>query len=642
MNTGLSKLNYSHKKPFNKENTISFGPIHNLEEYVKPNWWRHIFNSMYLKTDGDVVEDNNITRVEVDLFSKILNLSPDDKILDLCCGQGRHSLELGRRGALNINGLDRSHFLIQRAKTQAKKEGLNIKFREGDARKLSYPSDSFDVVLILGNSFGYFETIQDDIRVLKEIFRVLKPWGKLLIDVADGEYLKNNYNPHSWEWIDKKYFVCRERALSIDKNRLISREIVTHVGKGVIVDQFYAERLYSKDSISKVLESAGFKKINFHGEFSPDSKRNQDLGMMERRIITTAVCKKEWTPIKINKKEKVKQVIVVLGDPSKIDILKPLSVFDDDDIYVIDQLKNSLRELKNYKFIYMDNHDTLIQDLIKIKPKIDFVFNLCDEGYNNDAKKELHLPAIFEIMQIPCTGSGPQCLAYCYDKSLIRGISKEMGIPVPDAFLIKPEDTTFNLPIEFPVIVKPNFGDSSFGITQKSVVNNLENLTNAISEIRKKFGYDKPVLIEKFLTGKDLSVGIIGNPPESYNVLPVIETDYSMLPPNLPKICGYESKWLPNSSYWNIKSIPANLPDEKEKFIIEFCINLFDRLEIRDYCRFDWRLDENNNPKLLEVNPNPGWCWDGHLTKMAEIAGISYTKMLELILNTAEQRLGIK
>ncbi len=72
------------------------GPVNNLEEYVCPDWWRRIFNSLYLKTDGDVVEDQSITRSEVELFSKILMLSPEDKILDLCCGQGRHSLELTR------------------------------------------------------------------------------------------------------------------------------------------------------------------------------------------------------------------------------------------------------------------------------------------------------------------------------------------------------------------------------------------------------------------------------------------------------------------------------------------------------------------------------------------------------------------
>ena len=79
-----------------------------------------------------------------------------------------------------------------------------------------------------------------------------------------------------------------------------------------------------------------------------------------------------------------------------------------------------------------------------------------------------------------------------------------------------------------------------------------------------------------------------------------------------------------------------------EKFVVECCLKLFDRLECRDYCRFDWRIDSEGCPKILEVNPNPGWCWDGHLAKMAKIAGMSYPQMLGSILNAAEERLGIR
>jgi len=617
------------------------GPVISLEEHVPPDWWSRIFNSLYLKTDSDVIDDRAITSQEVDLFSKILNLSPEDKVLDLCCGQGRHSLELSRRGFRYIEGLDRSHYLIQRAKMCAKREGLDVKFREGNARKLPYSPDSFDVVMILGNSFGYFETIDDDIRVLKEVFRVLKPWGKVLIDVADGDYLRAHYRPRSWEWMDKKHFVCRERSLSHDEQRLISREVITRVEKGVIADQFYAERLYNKETISKFMRDAGFSDVSFHGEISTDSKRNQDLGMMEQRLIVTGVIRKEWTTIKRRPKEAVRNVVVLMGDPTKPDPLKPFSVFDDDDFYTIDELKSALRELKSYQFTYLNNHDTFVQDLSKLKGKVDFIFNLCDEGYNNDPRKELHVPALLEQMGFAYTGAGPQCLAFCYDKSLVRGVAKEMGIPVPDAFFIKPEDSTFELSFESSAIVKPNFGDSSFGITQRSVANSVEELVNAISEIREKFGYDKPILVEEFLTGNDLSVGIIGNPPEAYIVLPITEEDYSALPEGLPKICGYEAKWLPNSPYWNIRSVPAELPEDTKRLIIEWCLKLFERLECRDYSRFDWRLDAKGNPRLLEVNPNPGWCWDGHLAKMAKYMAMSYTEMLEAILVYAEQRLGI-
>jgi len=627
----------------NSKNTpVCLGPISNLEEYVRRDWWKNIFNAYYLKTDGDVVDDQNITSNEVNIFSKILDVSPDHHILDLCCGQGRHTIELAKRGFINVQGLDRSRFLIQKAKTNAKKSGVICKFREGDARKLPYPPDTFDFVMILGNSFGYFEAINDDFKVLKEVFRVLKPWGKILIDISDGEYLINNFQSRSWEWIDKNYFVCRERSLSLDKQRLISREVITHVNQGVLVDQFYAERLYSKDNISQLLEKAGFSEILFNGTINPNSQRDQDLGMMEQRLIISAIVKKDWTQIRKKIKSTEKNIVVLFGDPNKPDLLKPTTIFDDDDFYTIDQLKAALKDLNEYNFIYLNEHNKVIQDLQKLNGKIYYVFNLCDEGYFNDPRWELHIPALLEILKVPYSGSGPQCLAFCYDKSLVRGVAKQLEIPVPEAIYIKPEDNVIDLPLFFPVIVKPNFGDSSFGITQKSVVNNGEDLLNAIRDIRDKFGYDKPILIEQFLTGKDLSVGIIGNLPEEYIILPIIEEDYSCLPPDLPKICGYEAKWIPNSPYWNITSKPAQLPLEIAQSIETWSLKLFERLECRDYARFDWRLDANGNPKLLEVNPNPGWCWDGHLAKMAKFADISYKEMLKRILEATEKRLGLK
>ncbi|MEM3644659.1 MAG: methyltransferase domain-containing protein [Nitrososphaerota archaeon] len=637
-----SKRHNKVRESRNNERSKKFlGIVSDLEEYVRPDWWKHLFNSLYLKTDGDVVNDQEITNREVDLFIRILGLKPEDDILDLCCGHGRHSLELARRGFKNVEGLDISHYLIKKARLQAEKEGLKVKFREGDARKLPYQPDSFDVVMILGNSFGYFESIKDDLQVLKEVRRILRPWGKVLIDVADGSYLKETYQKRSWEWINKQMLVCRERALSSDGHRLISREVIVNVKRGVIADQVYAIRLYDKETLRQLLEKAGFTNIVFHGELTPDSKRNQDLGMMEKRIIVTAAAKKEWTPVKRRMNGSKMRVAVILGDPSKTDVTKPGGVFDEDDFYTINKLIQALSELKEYEFIYLMNHDTLLQDLLKLRNRIDFVFNLCDEGFYNDPKKELHIPALLDILGIPYTGAGPQCLAYCYDKSLVRGVAREMGIPVPKAVFLKPSDIKIEIPFDFPVIVKPNYGDSSFGITSKSVVYDEEQLLNAIIELREKFNYNKQILIEEFLTGRDLTLGIIGNPPEDYLVLPITEEDYSTLPEGLPPICSYEAKWIPGSPYWNIRSILANIPQDVKDYIIECSVKLFNRLECRDYARFDWRLDSEGNPRLLEVNPNPGWCWDGHLAKATAYIGMSYPEMLRAILKAAEKRLKI-
>jgi D-alanine-D-alanine ligase len=124
--------------------------------------------------------------------------------------------------------------------------------------------------------------------------------------------------------------------------------------------------------------------------------------------------------------------------------------------------------------------------------------------------------------------------------------------------------------------------------------------------------------------------------------LPILEVDYSHLPENLPKILSYESKWLPDSAYWNqIRYKEAELPDEIARKMIDYSHALFERTECRDFARFDFRADLNGNIKLLEVNPNPGWCWDGKFNIMAGFAGMSYTQLLEQILKAAKERLSL-
>ena len=91
------------------------GPVADLEAHLPEEWWRKLFNALYVKTDGDVVENLENTRREVDFIVSSAAIQPHSHILDLCCGQGRHCLELARRGFKHVMGLDRSRYLVRLA-----------------------------------------------------------------------------------------------------------------------------------------------------------------------------------------------------------------------------------------------------------------------------------------------------------------------------------------------------------------------------------------------------------------------------------------------------------------------------------------------------------------------------------------------
>jgi len=620
-------------KPVTQQRTL--GPVPDLERHLPSEWWRTLFNSIYLKTDGDVVENDRNTIKEINMLARVAGLEKNDRILDLCCGQGRHCLELARRGYNYVTGLDRSRYLIRLARKRAKQEDLHVSFHEGDARKFRFAENSFHCVTLFGNSFGYFEREDDDLAVLERVKRVLVNSGTIAMDLVDGDWMRTHFDARTWEWIDENYFVCRERSLSSDGTRMLSREVVVHAERGVIADQFYAERLYSREAIEELLERAGFERIRDHGAITADSDRGQDLGMMANRMFITASTPK-LTIVQPKRGPLFPQVTVLMGDPTLVDRVKLNQKFNEEDFQTIWKMQQALGELGDYKFDFVSDHASLIGRLRAEPPQ--FVFNLCDEGFNNDAFKELHVPALLEMLGIPYSGAGPASLGMCYNKSIVRAVAASLDIPVPLETFFTPEDQAATLPSVFPALLKPNFGDSSVGITKNAVVHTTEELIDYLEVLREQFrGY--PLLVQEFLPGSEYSVGVVGNPGLSYHILPLLEVDYSGLDEDLPEILGYESKWDPESPYWSqIQYRKATLDGDTRRALFDYSNLLFERLGCRDYARFDFRADANGTIKLLEVNPNPGWCWDGKFNIMAGMEGLRYADLLRMVVEAAQER----
>ncbi len=626
------------KRPKRAPSRSCLGPVADLESHLPAEWWRKLFNALYVKTDGDVVENSENTRREVDFIVSAAAIQSHSHILDLCCGQGRHCLELARRGFKNVMGVDRSRYLVRLAKKRAQNEVLAVSFKEGDARNPKLAENSFDCVAIMGNSFGYFSNKQDDEKVLTTVGKILRPTGQLVLDITDGAHMAEHFERRSWEWIDEHHFVCRERSISKEGDRLISREVIVNDETGVLADQFYAERLYTQASITKLLEKTGFRNIRHHGTAEAVSDRDQDLGMMARRILLTADAP-QLPARKTRGKLQQLDVTVIMGDPRLPDGVKRNGTFNPEDLETIRKLKDGLSELPAYRMRFLNNHSTLERDLSGLKT--DLVLNLCDEGFNNDPFKELHVPALLEMLGIPYTGAAPSALAACYDKGLVRAVAHSLDVPVPLETYVRPSDQGATLPSVFPALLKPNTGDSSQGITKDAVVHNERSLLDYLDRLRTEFPR-RGVLVQEYLTGAEYSVGMIGNPDIGLRALPLLEVDFSRLDPSLPKILGYESKWEPDSPYWTqIKYHEATLPDNIQQQLIEHSARLFERLGCRDYARFDFRADAKGEIKLLEVNPNPGWCWDGKLAIMAGFQGMRYGELLHQILMGAEERLGI-
>jgi D-alanine-D-alanine ligase len=328
------------------------------------------------------------------------------------------------------------------------------------------------------------------------------------------------------------------------------------------------------------------------------------------------------------------RITVLLGDPRLPDRTKPQGGFGEEDLDQVARLKAALSEIDDYRFEYWDDHERLPHDLRLSRPE--FVLNFCDTGYRNEPLHELHVAALLELEGIPYSGSGPAALGMCYDKSLVRVVARESGVPVPWEFLLRPDD---DLPeIGYPAFIKPNRGDGSFGITADAIVHDEQQARVRLQNLRADLP-GQAILVQEFLDGAEYGVGAVGNPGDAFDILPVIEVDYTGLHPDLPRLLDYGSKTDPDSPYWSdIDFRPARLDEKTRRDIKAWCATLFDRLGLRDYGRCDFRTDAQGGIKLMEVNPNPAWCWDGKLAKMVGFLGEGHSGLLRRIIEASRRR----
>jgi D-alanine-D-alanine ligase len=257
----------------------------------------------------------------------------------------------------------------------------------------------------------------------------------------------------------------------------------------------------------------------------------------------------------------------------------------------------------------------------------DLVFNLF-EGFDGRPETEAMVADILSGLGIPFTGNPPSTLSLALDKAKAKAVLKSDGVRTPKYQSLSPENL-YLFHLNFPCIVKPLGEDASHGVSEESVVKNLDQLTKQVTKISQLFRGD--TLVEEFLEGREFNVTVLGN--KEPIALPVAEMVY-YLPPELPRLLTFAAKWHEESIYYKgtKATCPAEIGEQERQLISQTALTAFKLLGCRGYARVDMRMDAEGIPNVLEVNPNPDISPGYGAARQAKAAGLPYSKLIEKIV----------
>jgi D-alanine-D-alanine ligase len=263
---------------------------------------------------------------------------------------------------------------------------------------------------------------------------------------------------------------------------------------------------------------------------------------------------------------------------------------------------------------------------------VDIVFNIA-EGRGVYRSREAQVPAVLEMLDIPYTGSDPLTLAMCLDKPLTKKLVAVEGVRTPGWLVITGEEELRRAAWEklsFPVIVKPAAEGSSKGIRLTSLAQDVPQAEDEVRRILQS--YRQPVMVEEFIDGNEVTVGLVGNsPPRIVGMMHVV--------PKKPVehfVYSVEVK----RDYVNLVDYecPARLPQSTLDRMEQFSLKAFKTLGCRDFSRIDFRVGRDGEPYFIEINPLPGLGSYSDLVIMALMLGWTYEALVNAVLDAAVER----
>lgn len=276
----------------------------------------------------------------------------------------------------------------------------------------------------------------------------------------------------------------------------------------------------------------------------------------------------------------------------------------------------------------------LVSKLQKFLPKLSkrkapgIVFNLA-LGVQGKCRYT-HVPALLEVAGIPYTGSSPLGHILALDKVVAKQMFMASGLPTPN-YRVFTDPGQMEHHLHYPIIVKPRGEAASFGL---KIVHDEQSLREAVTEVLEE--YKQPALVEEFISGREVNVGVLGN--DNPQALPVLEL---ILENSEDKVYTFEHKFSRVGRKIK-KQCPADLPAETAAFIQKVAVDAFKVLNIYDYGRVDIRLDEYNQPYILELNSMASVNPASSFVSAAKKAGYSYDRLINRILEVAIERYAIE
>jgi len=300
---------------------------------------------------------------------------------------------------------------------------------------------------------------------------------------------------------------------------------------------------------------------------------------------------------------------------------------------VMDEVKAVYKALSElgYSAIKVPLRPPLDQVKEKLKDlEAEVIFNLF-EGFEGLPETEAEVAHILSELGIPFTGNPPSTLSLALDKGRTKGVLEAGGVKTPRYQTLSPENLHL-FRLNFPCIIKPLGEDASHGLSEESVVNNLDLLKSQVTKISQLFRGS--ALVEEFLEGREFNVTVMGN--KEPTVLPIAEMVYS-LPPEMPRLLTFAAKWQPETLYFKGTrgTCPAEIGDTEKEQIDQAALTAFKLLGCRGYARVDMRLDAEGKANVLEVNPNPDITPGYGAARQAKAAGMTYSQFIEKILMLA-------